>query len=111
VNTVREPLLVLDAASKVISASRSFYENFKVAPQDTVGRQLYELGNRQWDIPKLRELLETELPAKQIVEGFEVVHEFPVIGQRKMLLNARRITGKTDGALILLAIEDVTHRK
>lgn len=112
VDTVREPLVVLDGTLKVISASRSFYEDFKVAPQDTVGRQLYELGNRQWDIPKLRELLETELPNKQVIEGFEVVHDFPVIGQRKMLLNARRITGKTDGAqLILLAIEDVTDHK
>ena len=112
VNTVREPLLVLDSTLKIVSASRSFYENFKVAPQDTMGRQLYELGNRQWDIPKLRELLETELPKKQIVDGFEVEHDFPVIGQRKMLLNARRITGKMDGAqLILLAIEDVTNRK
>jgi two-component system CheB/CheR fusion protein len=108
VNTVREPLLVLDAASKIISASRSFYENFKVAPQDTVGRHLFELGNRQWDIPKLRELLETELPGKQVIEGFEVEHDFPTIGKRKMLLNARRITGKADGAqLILLAIEEI----
>ena len=108
VNTVREPLVVLDEACKVISASRSFYDSFKVSPQDTVGRQLYELGNRQWDIPKLRELLETELPAKQVIEGFEVEHDFPVIGKRKMLLNARRITGKTEGSqLILLAIEEV----
>ncbi len=108
VNTVREPLVVLDAKCKIISASRSFYENFKVEEADTVGRQLYELGNRQWDIPKLRELLETELPSKQIVEGFEVEHDFPVIGKRKMLLNARRINGKADGAqLILLAIEQV----
>jgi two-component system CheB/CheR fusion protein len=108
VNTVREPLIVLDGSMKVISASRSFYENFKVVPQDTVGRQLYELGNRQWDIPKLRELLETELPSKQVIEGFEVEHDFPVIGKRKMLLNARRITGKADGTqLILLAIEEI----
>jgi two-component system CheB/CheR fusion protein len=108
VNTVREPLIVLDGDSKVVSASRSFYENFKVAPQDTVGRQLFELGNRQWDIPKLRELLETELPNKQIIEGFEVEHDFPVIGKRKMLLNARRINNNTDGKqLILLAIEEV----
>jgi two-component system CheB/CheR fusion protein len=108
VNTVREPLLVLDEACKIISASRSFYESFKVAPQDTVGRQLYELGNRQWDIPKLRKLLETELPAKQVIEGFEVEHDFPAIGKRRMLLNARRITGKADGAqLILLAIEEI----
>ena len=110
VNTVREPLVVLDGALKVISASRSFYENFRVAPQDTVGRRLYELGNRQWDIPKLRELLETRLPGDQLLEGFAVEHDFPVIGKRKMLLNARRITGKTDGAqLILLAIEEVEN--
>ncbi|MDO8926972.1 MAG: chemotaxis protein CheB [Sideroxyarcus sp.] len=108
VDTVREPLLVLDGTCKIISASRSFYENFKVAPQDTVGRPLYELGNRQWDIPKLKELLETELPSKQVVEGFEVEHDFPAIGKRRMLLNARRITGKADGSqLILLAIEEV----
>jgi two-component system CheB/CheR fusion protein len=73
-----------------------------------VGRHLFELGNRQWDIPKLRELLETELPGKQVIEGFEVEHDFPTIGKRKMLLNARRITGKADGAqLILLAIEEI----
>lgn len=108
VNTVREPLLVLDSTAKVISASRAFYENFKVAAQDTVGRQLYELGNRQWDIPKLKALLETELPNKQVVEDFEVEHDFPTIGKRRMLLNARRITGKADGAqLILLAIEEI----
>ncbi|MFZ2161601.1 MAG: chemotaxis protein CheB [Sideroxyarcus sp.] len=112
VDTVREPLIVLDGTMKIVTASRSFYEDFKVAPHDIVGRQLYELGNRQWDIPRLRQLLETELPDRQIVEGFEVEHDFPVIGKRKMLLNARRITGKTDGAqLSLLAIEDVTHRK
>jgi two-component system CheB/CheR fusion protein len=108
VDTVREPLLVLDSNAKVVSASRSFYENFKVAPQDTLGRQLFELGNRQWDIPELRELLETELPDKQIIEGFEVERDFPVIGKRKMLLNARRITGKANGTqLILLAMEEV----
>jgi two-component system CheB/CheR fusion protein len=108
VDTVREPLIVLDGTSTVVSASRAFYENFKVAPQDTVGRQLYELGSRQWDIPKLRELLETELPGKQVIAGFEVEHDFPGIGKRKMLLNARRITGKADEThLILLAIEQV----
>lgn len=108
VNTVREPLIVLDGNMKVISASRSFYENFRVAPENSLGRQLYELGNRQWDIPKLRELLETILPNNQVIEGFEVEHDFPDIGKRKMLLNARRITGKVDGTqLILLAIEEI----
>ena len=112
VDTVREPLLVLDGALKVVSASRSFFQNFRVTKEETLGRQLYELGNRQWDIPKLRELLETILPGNQILEGYQVEHEFPGIGRRKMLLNARHITGKTDEAqLILLAIEDVTERK
>ncbi len=108
VDTVREPLIVLDEALKVISASRSFYHEFRVSKADTVGRQLYELGNRQWDIPKLKELLETILPQDQVLEGFEVEHVFPVIGKRKMLLNARRIAGKTQ--TILLAIEDITDR-
>ena len=111
VNTVREPLIVLDGALKIVSVSRSFYQNFHVTPEDTLGRQLYELGNHQWDIPKLRELLETILPRDQVFEGFEVEHDFPAIGKRKMLLNARRITGKTgETQLILLAIEDVTNR-
>ncbi len=70
------------------------------------------LGNRQWDIPRLRELLETILPQNQVLEGYEVEHDFPAIGRRKMLLNARRITGKTgETQLILLAIEDVTERR
>jgi len=102
---------VLDGALKAVSASRSFYQNFLVSKEDTVGRQLYELGNRQWDIPKLRELLETILPDNQVLEGFKVEHDFPSIGKRKMLLNARRITGNAgETQLILLAIEDVTER-
>jgi two-component system CheB/CheR fusion protein len=109
VNTVREPLIVLDSALKVITASRSFYTNFQVVAEDTLGRQIYELGNRQWDIPKLREMLETILPRNQVLEGYEVEHDFPAIGKRKMLLNARRIVGKSgETQLILLAIEDVT---
>jgi two-component system CheB/CheR fusion protein len=111
VDTVREPLVVLDGDLKVVSVSRSFCQNFRVAPENSVGRQLYELGNRQWDIPKLRELLETILPRNQVLEDFEVEHDFPDIGKRKMLLNARRITGKAGGTqTILLAIEDVTAR-
>ncbi len=109
VNTVREPLLVLDGSLKVVSASRTFYKKFQVAAEDTVGRQIYELGQRQWNIPKLKELLETILPRDKVFDGFEVEHNFPTIGKRKMLLNARRVTGKVGGAeLILLAIEDVT---
>jgi two-component system CheB/CheR fusion protein len=108
VDTVREPLVVLDANLKVVSVSRSFCRNFRVTPENSVGHQLYELGNRQWDIPKLRELLETILPRNQVLDDFEVEHDFPDIGKRKMLLNARRITGKANGAqLILLAIEEI----
>ncbi|OIQ98976.1 sensory histidine kinase AtoS [mine drainage metagenome] len=111
VDTVREPLIVLDDALKVVSVSRSFYQKFNVTPEDTVGRQIYELGKHQWDIPKLRELLETILPHNRVLEDFEVVHDFPGIGRRRMLLNARRLickTGRTQ--LILLAMEDATER-
>jgi hypothetical protein len=95
----------------VISASRSFFQNFGVLPQKTKGRYLYDLGNRQWDIPRLRELLEMILPEDSSFENFEMEHDFPIIGPRKMLLNARRIAGKTgETQLIPLAIEDVTHR-
>lgn len=110
VDTVREPLVVLDAEMKVISASRSFFKYFLVQPEETIGRYLYDLGNRQWDFPRLRELLETILPEKTSFENFEIDHEFPTIGRRKMLLNARCIInniGKTQ--LILLAIEDITE--
>jgi len=110
VNTVREPLLVLDSALKVICASRSFYERFFVTPEDTVGQPIYELGNRQWDIPSLRELLENILPRDQSFDGYLVEHDFPAIGHHKMLLNARRIAGSTDGKqLILLAVESVAR--
>ena len=108
VDTVREPLLVLDGTLKVISASRSFYREFRVTPEETQGRPIYELGNHQWDIPKLRELLETVLPSNNVLEGFEVEQVFPAIGKRRMLLNARRIVDKSSAAhLILLAMEIV----
>jgi diguanylate cyclase (GGDEF)-like protein/PAS domain S-box-containing protein len=112
INTVREPLIVLDADLKVISASRSFYQIFKVNPEDTERQHIYRLGNRQWDIPKLRELLEDILPKTASFDGYEVEHDFPDIGKRIMLLNARKIYRKTNHTqLILLAIEDITERK
>jgi two-component system CheB/CheR fusion protein len=108
--TVREPLLVLDASLRVVKANRSFYEAFAVSPADTEQKLVYELGNHQWDIPKLRDLLERVLPNKSQFEGFEMEHDFPVIGLRKMILNARRIRHDEAGdQLILLAIEDVTE--
>jgi two-component system cell cycle sensor histidine kinase PleC len=112
INTIREPLIVLDQDLKVISASRSFYEVFKVDSLETVGQLIYDLGNRQWDIPKLRELLEDILPKKAAFDDYEVEHEFASIGQRVMLLNARQIVrGKGKERIILLAIEDITERK
>ncbi|MBK7085761.1 MAG: PAS domain-containing protein [Flavobacteriales bacterium] len=111
VATVREPLLVLDADLRVQSASRSFYENFRVTPEGTENRLLYDLGNRQWDIPALRRLLEEVLPQENQVNDFSVEHEFEHIGKKTMLLNARRLIRATDQApLILLAIEDITER-
>ena len=96
----------------MVTASRSFYEFFKVKPEETVGQLIYDLGNKQWDIPKLRELLETILPQETTFDGYEVEHQFATIGRRTMLLNARqiqRVLGKE--RIILLAIEDITERK
>jgi PAS domain S-box-containing protein len=112
VETVREPLIVLDENLKVVSANNAFYRTFQVTPQATEGRFIYELGNRQWDIPKLRELLEDIIPKNAAFEGFEVDHVFPSIGRKTMLLNAKRIEQRGKRShLILLAIEDITTRK
>jgi two-component system CheB/CheR fusion protein len=112
INTVREPLIALDQDLRVVSVSRSFYEVFKVNPKETVGQLIYDLGNKQWDIPKLRELLETILPQKTTFDNYEVEHDFTTIGRRIMLLNARQIErGMGKERIILLAIEDITERK
>jgi PAS domain S-box-containing protein len=112
INSVREPLIVLDGDLKVISASRSFYEVFKVKPEETEKQLIYDLGNRQWDIPKLRELLEDILPKTASFDNFEVEHDFLGVGKRIMLLNARQIYQKANQTkLILLAIEDITEPK
>ena len=109
---IREPLLVIDADLKVVFANKSFYQVFKVTPQETDGRLLYELGNRQWDIPKLRELIEDILLVNTTFNGYEVEHEFEHIGRRVMQLNARRISGEANKIpLIFLTIEDVTEFK
>jgi len=112
VDTVREPVLVLDKDLRVISASRSFYSGFKVSPNDTQGRLLYALGDGQWDIPKLRVLLEKIIPEKGVMEGYEVEHEFPGLGRRTMCLNARQVfyEGGTN-TTILLGMEDITDRR
>jgi chemotaxis protein methyltransferase CheR len=112
VDTVREPVLVLDSDLRVIAASRSFYSAFKVGPNDTQGRLLYALGDGQWDIPKLRVLLEKIIPEKGVMEGYEVEHEFPGLGHRTMRLNARRVFHESGAqTTILLGIEDVTVQR
>ena len=94
VDTVREPMLVLNADLRVRRANRSFYRTFRVTPEETVDRLVYDLGNQQWDIPWLRKLLEEVLPQDTAFDDFEVEHAFPDIGRKYMLLNARRICGK-----------------
>jgi two-component system CheB/CheR fusion protein len=112
INTVREPLLALDKDLRVVKASRSFYDFFKVTPDETIGKLVYELGNNQWDIPKLRELLETVLPGMTSFDDYEVEHNFSTIGKRNMLLNARQIEREMGkDKIILLAIEDITERR
>ncbi|MHC5082458.1 MAG: chemotaxis protein CheB [Planctomycetota bacterium] len=110
IQTVREPLVVLDSKLQIISANKSFYNVFKVKPEETENKLIYDLGNKQWDIPRLREFIETILPENTSFENFEVVHDFPVIGRRKMMLNGRRVFQGTEGTeTILLAIEDISQ--
>jgi PAS domain S-box-containing protein len=112
VDAIREPLLVLDLDLRVIAASRSFYWTFAVTRQKTEGRLLFELGDGQWNIPELRKVLDDVIPKRRTVEAYEVEHEFPSIGRRVMLLNARRVFDEDGRAsAILLAIEDVTRRR
>ena len=111
VDTVREPLLILDATLRVRSANRAFYQTFHVSPGETEGRLIYELGNGQWDIPDLRTLLEDIVPKSSVFDDFELEHTFPVIGRRVMLLNARKLQAGHHGELLVLAMGDVTERK
>jgi PAS domain S-box-containing protein len=112
IETVREPLVILDGELRIQTANRSFYRTFQVNEDETQGHLLYDLGNRQWDIPQLRKLLEKILPQSSSFDDYEVTHQFPLLGHKVMLLNARRI--KREGSpseLILLAIEDITQRR
>jgi PAS domain S-box-containing protein len=112
VATVREPLVVMDTDMRVVMANRAFYTMFKVTPEETERHTIYELNNRQWDIPELRHLLEQILPKNNSFDDYEVTHDFEGIGQRMMLLNARRIYRETNKTqMILLAIEDITEHK
>jgi chemotaxis protein methyltransferase CheR len=112
VNTIHEPFLVMDAEFRVMAASRSFYEIFKVDRENTQGRLLYALGDGQWDIPALRILLETIIPEKAAMDDFEVDYDFPGVGHRIMLLNARKVLYETSASItILLAFTDITARR
>src|SRR5207302_7055778 len=112
VDTVLEPLIVLDEAMCVLIASRSFYRLFQVTKQEAEGRSLFELGNGQWNIASLRERLGRIIPEHATIEGFEVEHDFPTIGRRTMLLNARKVFYEGNNSTsLLVAIEDVTERR
>jgi two-component system, chemotaxis family, CheB/CheR fusion protein len=107
---IREPLLVLDKNLRVRTANNTFYKTFRVNELETEGTLVYDLGNKQWDIPQLRRLLEEILPKKKAFNDFELTHTFSSIGERVMLLNAREIQSKTNAEkLILLSIEDITE--
>ncbi|MEQ1755113.1 MAG: PAS domain-containing protein [Micropepsaceae bacterium] len=112
VETVPSALIILDRNLNISSANRAFYQTFRTSAEETEGSLIYDLGNRQWDIPALRTLLESVIPHRASVEGFEVEHDFPTIGRRTMLVNARKIfrPGEHDG-FILLAIEDVSEER
>ncbi len=111
VETIREGILVLEPDLTIRFANRSFCHMFAVAPEDTVGRKLYEIGNGEWDIPKLRTSLDAIISDGKTIEAFEVEHFFPSIGQRIIMLNARTVYQPGNEIQhIILALEDVTER-
>jgi two-component system CheB/CheR fusion protein len=111
VETMREPFLVLDGELRVVNANPAFYTAFQVHPEQTLGRRLYMLGNGQWNIPRLRQLLEEILPSNTHLRDFVMEQDFDGIGCRRMLLNARRVSNEQRGTpYILLSIEDVTDK-
>ena len=115
VDIVREPVLILGEDFRVMAANEPFYKMFQVEKEETEGKIVYELGNGQWNIIALKKLIEDILPKNTFFKGFEVIHEFPTIGRKIMILNAREIHCKEDVKLgpcppiILLAIEDITE--
>ncbi len=108
IETIREPFIILDKGLTVVTANRAFYRKFKVKKSDTEGKLIYKLGNSQWDSPELREMLEHILPKHRILSNYEVTHNFPTLGRRIMILNARQVDSKQ---LIMLAMEDVTEQR
>jgi signal transduction histidine kinase len=106
--TIREPFIILTKDLYVVSANLAFYKKFKVTKKETEGRRMYELGDNQWDAPELRELLERILPKRRVLNDYEITLDFPLLGQKTMLLNARQVDSKQ---LILLAVEDISAQK
>ncbi|MBB4427852.1 two-component sensor histidine kinase [Bradyrhizobium sp. CIR48] len=112
VDTLEEPLLVLDLGGSVLTANRGFYETFRVGRDDTVGRSLFDLGDGQWDIPELRRLVGDIIPRSTAVVGYEVAADFPAIGPRTMLVSARRLVHPdNNSSSVLILFEDVTDRR
>jgi PAS domain-containing protein len=111
-DTLREPFLLLDDVLEVVRGNRAFYETFELRPDEVVGCRVYDLGNGQWDVPRLRDLLDRLLPESTSFQGFVVEQDFPVIGHRRMILNAQRVERAASGLsdLVLLAMEDATER-
>lgn len=106
--TARDPFLVLDINLKVVECNQAFYESFKTTKEETVGKHIYNLGSGQWNITKLRRLLEAILPKKKVFSGFEVEYVFPKIGGRVFILNARQLDTVQ---LVVLSFEDITTKK
>src|SRR5437763_7820126 len=111
VDTVREPLLILDATLRVQSANRAFYQTFHVSAEETENRLIYELGNGQWDIPALRTLLADIIPQSPAFNDYELEHDFPSIGRRVMLLNARQLRAGIDTEVPVLSLQDEPERR
>ena len=110
-STIREATLVLDKNLRVKSANQAFYQIFRLSEGATVGQLIYEIGNQQWDIPQLRELLEEVIHKDKFIQGFEVKHHFADVGEKVMLIHARRVIQQQRQEAILLAIEDITEQR
>jgi two-component system CheB/CheR fusion protein len=111
VNTIRDPLIIMDKDLRIKRATAGFFKNFHLTENETEGQYIYEIGNRMWDIPRLRELLDELLPARQELNDFELIHTFPSVGKRVFCLNAKRINNLNGEELIILAMEDLTDKR
>ena len=116
VDTTREPFLILDENLKILAANETFYRTFQVAAAETEGKFIYDLGNGQWAGEHLRKLLDDILPKDVFFKDFEVDYNFPIVGHRVMMLNARRVYEKSSTSLgfpllIMLSMEDITKQK